>query len=237
MRLLLTRPQADSQAFAELLAEKGHDCRIEALLEIHYSESAPINLEPIQAVLITSANGVDALVRRNKARDCRLFTVGDGSARRARCHGYSEVESANGDVDDLAALVKASLDPAAGPLLQIAGTRIAGDLSGILRDAGFAIERRTLYEARTPEDLSTGCIEAIRRQRLDGAVFFSPRTAGTFVNLAGRAGLAGELGQIAAYCLSDRVAEQCRALTWASIVVAAAPTQAALMARIEEAGR
>ena len=46
------------------------------------------------------------------------------------------------------------LRPEGGRLLHVAGSDVAGDLAGLLRDAGFAIERVVLYEARPVAGLS-----------------------------------------------------------------------------------
>ena len=76
MRLLVTRPREDGEAFAKLLAARGHEAVVAPVMEVQFLAGPPVPLEGVQAVLATSANGVRALVRRTQRRDVPLFAVG-----------------------------------------------------------------------------------------------------------------------------------------------------------------
>src|SRR5262249_45866543 len=145
MRALITRPREDSERLAEALAKRGIESLIEPLLTVVPVADAPIALDRVQALLFTSANGARAFATRRPERHLATFAVGDATAVALRAAGFTRVESAGGDVEDLARLVKARLDPTKGALLHIAGTAVAGDLAGVLRAAGFAVERAALY--------------------------------------------------------------------------------------------
>lgn len=233
MRALVTRPREDSEGVAAELAARGLEVMIEPLLDIAPLDAA-VDAGGVQGILATSANGIRALARVLPGRDLPVWAVGDASARVARGLGYHEVESAGGDVDTLAALVTSRCDPAQGALLHAAGTVIAGDLAGLLGDAGFAVRRVVLYEAVTATALSPVLAEALRGEAVDMALFFSPRTAATFATLVRDAGLADATGRIRAYALSDAVARALAVLPWAAVRVAAAPTQAALLAVLDQ---
>lgn len=230
---LVTRPREDSEGVARELAARGIDVVIEPLLDI-VPVDADVNTEGVQGILATSANGVRALARVLPDRTLPVWAVGDASARTARNLGYTQVESAGGDVDTLAALVTARCAPEAGAFLHAAGTITAGDLSGRLGQAGFAVRRVVLYEAKTATDLSSSLADALSRQSVQVALFFSPRTAATFATLVRAANLADTTGRITAYALSPAVAGELAALPWAAVHVAAAPTQAALLAALDE---
>jgi len=233
MRALVTRPREDSEGVAAELAARGLDVMIEPLLDIAPLEVA-IDAGGIQGILATSANGIRALARNSADRDLPVWAVGDASARVARGLGYTQVESASGDVDTLAALVTTRCDPGQGALLHAAGTVVAGDLAGLLGKAGFATRRVVLYEAVTATALSPGLTEALRGGAVDVALFFSPRTAATFATLVRDAGLGEATGRIIAYALSDAVARALSVLPWAAVRVAVAPTQAALLAALDQ---
>lgn len=64
MRILITRPAEDGAAIAARLAERGHDGIVAPLLVPRYGDGPAPDLAGVQAVLITSANGVRALVHR-----------------------------------------------------------------------------------------------------------------------------------------------------------------------------
>ena len=83
----------------------------------------------------------------------------------------------------------ATLDPKRGALLHVAGSHVAGDLARRLAEAGFVYRRVVLYAARAAERFSPAVGDALGHGRLQGAIFFSPRTAVTFARLAAGHGL------------------------------------------------
>lgn len=239
MRALVTRPREDSQGVAAELAARGLEVMIEPLLDIAAVDGAQVDLGSIQGILATSANGIRALARLCPERTAPawalpVWAVGDASGRVARDLGYARVESAGGDVETLAALVASRCDPAQGALLHVAGTVTAGDLSGRLGAAGFNVQRAVLYRAVTASRVSPDLARALRDDTLDMALFFSPRTAATFATLVTEAGLGDSTARIHAYALSDAVARALAVLPWAALRVAAAPTQAALLAALDQ---
>src|SRR5690606_14313483 len=106
-----------------------------------------------------------------------------------RAQVFVAVESADGAIEELTALALGTLDAKAGPVLHLSGEAVAGDLAGMLRLAGFDAHRLVVYEARPVEVLGPRAVAELRRGRLDAALFFSPRTAETFVSLVNTAGL------------------------------------------------
>jgi uroporphyrinogen-III synthase len=233
LRALVTRPRAEAEGLAEALAARGIDAIIEPLLEIHYrSEPAP-DLAGVQAVLCTSANGVRALARLTDERAVPLFAVGDASAARARADGFARVESAGGAVGDLVRLVRERLDPMAGRLLHVAGSVVAGDLAGVLRDDGFAVERAVLYEARPAAGLGAVCVRALAAGIVDFALFFSPRTAAIFARLADRAGVAEAMTLVTAVSLSAAADEGLGGLRFRERRIAERPDQPHLLAALD----
>ncbi len=233
MRLMVTRPSADAAPLAERLTQLGHDVILEPLLEIGFRDDVCPKLDGVAAVLATSANGVRALERMSPRRDLPVFAVGDATARTARAAGFRQVASAAGDVDSLAALVVETLEPSDGSLLHVAGTRVAGDLQGILSARGYAVQRVVGYHAKTLDCLSSVGAGALRAGEVDGVLFFSPRTARTFVSLAVEAGLGGACCKVTAYCLSAAVAERLLErpddLGWSRVAVADRPDEASLL--------
>ncbi|WP_328703032.1 uroporphyrinogen-III synthase [Arenibaculum pallidiluteum] len=233
LRLLVTRPREDAEPLARALAARGHEAVIEPLLEIRIAEGPALDLDGVQGLLLTSANGVRAVARRTPRRDLPVWAVGDATARAARGAGFGQVESAAGAVEDLARLIVARCDPSAGRLVHAAGTAVAGDLSELLAQAGFTVDRQVLYAAEAAEDLSPGTVSRLYAGTIDAILFFSPRTARSFVRLAGRAGLSERLGPVTAFCLSEAVAHEVRTLGWGAVRTAPRPDQASLLALID----
>lgn len=230
MRVLVTRPRPDADTTAALLRTRGHVPLVVPLLEIvPLPPGQPLETEGIQAFLVTSANGARALAAATQARSVRVFAVGAASAETARGAGFRDVESADGDVETLAALVRARLVPADGRLVHAAGSVSAGDLGGALEKAGFDVEKRALYRAETPEVIPPALDSLLRDGGVDAALFYSPRTARTFANLVGQAGLVEKLENIAAFCLSRAVADALEAMPFSDVQVSYTPDQARLL--------
>jgi len=234
-RILVTRPEADSGPLADELAARGHKVLRQPLLQIVFEDGSPPNLSDVQALLFTSANGVRAFARRSDRRDLPAYTVGDATARAARDAGFDRVESAGGDVNDLAALIRRRCDPAAGVLFHAAGSAVAGDLAGLLGGVGYAVRRLALYRAEQAAALNDATRRALAEGAVDFALFFSPRSATGFARLVKDAGLADSCAGIGAICLSDAVGGAFDGLAWRRVTIAAEPTQAALLAALDEA--
>ena len=233
LRALVTRPRADAESVAAALAARGILAIIEPLLEIHYRGEPTPDLAGIQAILCTSANGVRALARLTRERALPLFAVGEASAARARDEGFARVESAGGSLADLAGLVRDRLDPAAGRLLHIAGSVVAGDLVGALRAEGFAVDRTVLYEAHPAAGLSAASMRPLAAGIVDFALFFSPRTASIFVRLAERADVAEALGTVAAISISASADAALEPLRFRERHVAERPDQPSLLVALD----
>ena len=232
LRVLLTRPRADSEPLAEPLEGFGIEPVIEPVMEIVPTSTEP-DMDGVQAVLLTSANGARALAEKITARDIPLYAVGGATASAAGEAGFTAVESASGDVAALAALVQERVKPDAGVLLHPAGTHVAGDLAGRLEQHGYSVRREILYEAQVSVDLSEATCELLSGNAIDAALFFSPRTAQTFVILVNQAGLHSACAGIDAFCLSAAVADALKELPWRSIRTAEKPETGALFAELE----
>jgi uroporphyrinogen-III synthase len=199
------------------------------MMEVHYRLAPPLDLASVQAILCTSANGVRALAQATSERGLPLLAVGEATASRARAEGFTGVTSADGAVADLVRLAAARLRPQNGRLLHVAGSVVAGDLVGALRERGFEIERRVLYEARPVGTLSGRTVCVLRHGMIDFALFFSPRTAAIFVTLAGIAGIAGYCRRITALAISPAADAALGDLLWRDRRVAETPNQRALL--------
>ena len=233
LRALVTRPRAEAAELAESLAARGIEAIVGPLLEIRYRDAAAPDLSGIQAILCTSANGVRALARLSDERGVPVLAVGEATAARARAAGFAQVESAGGNVAELARLVRRRLRPAAGRLLHIAGSDVAGDLAGELRDHGYRLERAVLYEACPVPGLSAATARALGAGIIDFALFFSPRTAAIFARLVGQAGLADALCRLAAVSISAAADQPLSAFHFRERYVAQRPDQEGLLAVLD----
>jgi uroporphyrinogen-III synthase len=228
MRALVTRPREEAEMLAPALSARGFDTLIEPMMEIHFRDTAP-DLAGIQAVLCTSTNGVRALARANENREVPLFAVGDATAARARLEGFRKVANAGGGSADLVRLAAAQLHPGYGPLLYVSGIDIAGDLASALQRYGFTVDRCVLYEARPAPALSATAIGALADGEIDFALFFSPRTAAIFVQLAGAAGVTQSCATVIALSISASADKALNGSRWRERLVAERPDRQGLL--------
>lgn len=230
MRVLVTRPQPDGDATAALLRGMGHEPLVAPLLNIvMQGPDSPLDTDGVQAFLVTSANGARSLAAATDEKQIKVFAVGAASAEMAHSAGFQAVESADGDVETLAALVQARLRPENGRLLHVAGSVTAGDLAGALTKTGFAINKAALYRAETAEKLPDSIVTALQADTLDAGLFYSPRTARTFERLVAQAGLSEKLRKVGAFCLSPAVAEVLAGTSFANVQTSYAPDQVHLL--------
>jgi uroporphyrinogen-III synthase len=234
--VLVTRPKPEAEATAARLEALGYPVLTEPMLEIVPLAGPPLDLAGVQALLVTSRNGARALTGRAPGRDRPVFAVGEATAKFLRDLGFAPVEAAEGTALDLVERVRRSCDPAKGALLHVRGDTVAVDPVPLLRTAGFDARAAVLYEARTPSAFSPHLERTMRQRAIGYALFFSPRTARTFVTLADAAGLGSACAEIEACCLSAAVAAALQGERWRAVRVSVRPQQEALLALLPSSG-
>lgn len=232
MRLLITRPQPDADQLHAELTARGHTCLIAPALDIVHLD-ANIDFDGVQAILVTSRNGVRSLSATIDRRDIPLLAVGRGTASEAEAAGFSTV-AASGDVAALGALVRETVRPDAGPLLWITGKSVRGDLRTDLRAAGYQVGRHVLYDARPMDSIPAESATALERHEIDGVLFFSPRTAQTFVRILTMAGLDRATESVTAFCLSAAVAAAVAGLPWGRVEISERTERATLLDLVDQ---
>lgn len=231
MRILVTRPAVDAARTAAALRVRGHEAIVAPLLSIEYLPDAALGEGPWSAILVTSANAAHAIAghkRRDELRRIPVLAVGRQSAQELRAEGFADVSSADGDVDDLAALVAARLKPPAR-LLYLAGEERSGDLAGVLRAKNFAVDTVVVYRVAAAATLPAEAATALRGN-LHGVLHYSRRSAEAFLSAARNAGLLeAALSKPVHFCLSAKVAEPLREAGAGDVRIAAQPDEAALI--------
>ena len=219
-RVIVTRAEPDGQIFADQLRAHGLDPVLAPVMRIEIAK-APVALAGVGALAFTSANGVRAFAANSERRDLLVFSVGPVTGEAARGAGFTEIRSADGDVDSLAGHIAAESASIRGALLHVAGEDRAGDLVALLAAKGIDARRQSLYAARPADALSAAAHAALADAApADWVSLFSPRTARIFLELVDRAGLSSRLSHCRAACLSEAVADAARQAHWAGLGVA-----------------
>lgn len=221
--VLITRAEPAAHRTADAVRARGWQPVIAPLLAI---ASVPTTVpdQDWAAVVLTSANALPAAA---PFWHLPLYTVGDATAEAARAAGHGNVRSAGGDVHALARLL--TMRPPDGPLLHLSGEHVAADLAELLMDTDIVVHRHVVYRAVAAAALPADVPALIAGGQLAAALFFSPRGAATFAQLA--AGL--NVRAVRALCISANVATALGDLSFARVDAAAAPTQDDLLALLE----
>jgi uroporphyrinogen-III synthase len=224
--LLLTRPRAQSQAFAAVLEAElpGRFRPVIAPLLAIVPVPGPIDLAGLQGILFTSANAVEQFAARVADRGLPAFCVGDMTTAAARAAGF-DARSAAGDVEALAALVTSAHRSGGGAFLHVRGRHAAGDLVGRLAAAGIPARAAEIYD-QAPHPMEGEARALLEAGRADVLTFFSPRSARLFAEAARGSGWS--LGGATAVSLSA-AADAALDLTVGSRRIAAAPTRAGML--------
>ncbi|WP_439496202.1 uroporphyrinogen-III synthase [Bosea sp. (in: a-proteobacteria)] len=233
MRVFVFRPQADAERSARALAAHGHEAIVAPLFDVvRLAEPAPEG--DFAALVLTSGNAVPALADAPAAwRDLPVFTVGARTAAKARDTGFEDARSADGDRNDLIALIGRNLS-APARLLLIAGKDRQDDVPERLGKAGYEIALWTAYAAEARAALPAEAASALRDGRAEAALHYSPRGAQVFLALAHEAGLTEAALDLTHVTLSAQVAAPLIAAGASTVLVAEYPEEAALLAALDQ---
>jgi uroporphyrinogen-III synthase len=220
--VLLTRPLAQSQAFAaQVLARFGAGVRpvLSPLMAVQpLSPALPPG--PFAGVIFTSAAGVEAALSLCDRLPRLAWCVGQATADRAAQAGF-QAQSAGGDADALVAAILA--DPPPGRLLHLRGEDTRGDVAERLVSAGLETVSQIIYrqiaQPLTPEGRAL--------LATPGPVIlplFSPRSA-RLVHPAAP-DIAADLALVA---MSVAVAEAAQAIPHRTLHIAARPEAGAML--------
>ena len=235
MRIVLTRPQADSERTATTLRARGHDVLIAPLLQV---ELVTTDFSGgWGGIIITSANAPGAIAghpAREKLTKLPLYAVGQRSADAARAAGFSNVTSAGGDVSDLVRVIATRRADAAAPLLYLAGEDRAADLVAELVANGIAAEMAVVYRA-VSAPFPPALTAALKAGEVDAVLHFSRRSADSYLTGAAKTGVAEQALAVRHLCLSAPVAEPFVKAGAGNVAIAKRPDEATLLALLEQA--
>lgn len=204
-RVWITRARPGAEATAARLSALGFTPLVDPLLEVR-DLPWTADLVGVGALAFTSRNGVAAFARIRPERGLPVFAVGAATADLAAEAGFSRIESAEGDVAALAALIAARRGAFAGAVLHPAAAEPAGDLVSPLVRAGIEARTAAVYESfvRAPSAETLATLEGLR-----AVLLHSPKAARALAALL----IAHPAPGLRALCLSPAVAAPLAALS------------------------
>lgn len=176
--VLVTRPQAEGEAFAAALSARFGD-RVRPVVA---PLLAPRCLTPdlpdrdYAAVVFTSAQAVEATRHLQPRLPALAWCVGRKTAQVATAAGF-QTRAANGDADSLVAAL--ADDPPSGRILYLRGVDTAANILERLRDFGLTADEIVAY-IQDPLPLSAQALTLLRSPAPLVVPLMSPRTARLF---------------------------------------------------------
>lgn len=233
MKVLVVRASEDARRTAARLAAAGHQAIVAPVLVITPLDFAPPD-GGFDAVVATSAHAFGQPARLAPFRASKLLVVGSRTAEAARGAGFAGATVVAATADELAVAAARAL-PRGARLLYIAGRDRKSDLEAALAPL-FALAVAETYAAEAADALPAAACEALRAGGA-AVLHYSQRSAAIFLDLARRAGLAGEFTGLAHIAISSDAAEPLIA-AGLEVAIAAQPNEDSMfeqLARIEAA--
>ena len=181
--VLLTRPAAQSQAFAQALADRYGAAVapvIAPVMAIEWVE--PAALPGAETLIFTSTNGVDGL-RRWWRGPGPAWCVGARTAAHAARAGIDVL----GHAPDAEGLVRSLSREGRGAFFHARGRHVASDIAGGLQQAGHDVRTAVVYD-QVQQALGRRAVALLRGEAPVIVPLFSPRSAALVVAQAGSPG-------------------------------------------------
>jgi uroporphyrinogen-III synthase len=202
-RVLVLRAREDAERTASRLRAMGFTPLLSPVLEI-VGTGAAMPRGPFDAVLATSAKGLEYCAAPDELRTLPLHAVGARTGKIARELGWRPDLFA-ADARGLLPLIHARHQTPAR-FLYLAGHDRQNELETGLRAAGHDVTIVETYEARAATALAPDALDALAKGEIAAALHYSRRSAEIFVRLARDAGLAEALAEIDCLALSKDAA-------------------------------
>ncbi|WP_341808058.1 uroporphyrinogen-III synthase [Wolbachia endosymbiont (group E) of Neria commutata] len=225
--ILLTRPLLDSLDTRDALRKCGYKVFIEPAFTIRYLHPDLSSYE-FDVVISTSKNSVKAFSHICKVDGLSIITVGNSTMQIAKDLGFSNIISADSNVDGLIAFIKAHYSNEI-KFLYIRGQEVSCDLKKRLSDENFNVREVVLYKTIIKRSLTNRCKNLLLDGKIDSVAFFSAQTARIFCSLVLKSGLSHVTNNIIAYTMSKHITDSLKSIKWKKIISSKLPTQESLV--------
>ena len=227
--VLITRPQSESEEFAQEVSLLGYIPLIEPLLSVEYLAADLSSEQTPQALIATSPHAFHVATPADW-KTLPVFVMGGASMQRARAEGYMDIISSEGNFQRLIELVNEKLAPGSR-VVYLRGENIRHDLKARL-DRHHVVEI-IIFAMQEKSVLGELALEALKSGKVQVITFFSARTAGIFGDLVEAHKLYECLEDIKALCLSPAVLDSVQPLPWKEAKATPRPDRTGMLAGLQ----
>jgi uroporphyrinogen-III synthase len=225
--VLVLRAVEDAARTAEKLRALGVTSVLSPVLEI-VPTGLPIPDGAYDAVIVTSAKGMEFAGDARRFKASPLHAVGERTAEAARAFGFCpDIVAGNAE-----AILPLLLEryPRPAHFLYLAARDRQPVLEAGLRSAGHKVDTVEVYEARAAWALSPEAVGSIAAGEIDAVLHYSCRSAEIFLALARALGIIEQLRIVSHFALSEEVAKPLLREGFANVSVAGRPDEEHLLA-------
>ena len=211
MKLIITRPLADSKRMQNYFELRGVECLINPLLEISY-EKRSINFSNYDRVLLTSRHAVRSLVNKSLTfSKKKVHACGRSTYAEVREFAPENEHIFHESVNDLVDAFRSSTPIDDSKMLYLRGRDVTVDLKSIFQGTSIEIEDSVEYIAREKILFNKEALEEFNSGRQISVIIFSLRTAEIFLEALKKYNLGNKTSIIMAYCISKNIASMLQA--------------------------
>lgn len=229
--MLVTRPEPDASETAGRLAALGIKAIKMPLLVRHALATGLPEVNGLVGMALTSANAILALAETGRLApylDLKVFAVGERTGQAARNAGFADVTVTGTSLAGLIEHITAA--KLTGPLFYPSAQHPSGDLARSLAPAGVLVVQAKIYEMKAITEPPEAQFGDIKAGKFSAALFYSRRTADTFVKLARQALARPARANLGVLCLSENIAEPLLEAGFVRAGLADYPSEEAMMA-------
>lgn len=230
-KILITRPADVAQKMADKLNEKGLPAVLDPMLIPVRTENVVfLDRHAEDGFVFTSPRAVKYFCDLSAHIDFSLpaYCVGPKTAQQAKACGFKTITTGPGNSKGLADVIINDCNDGAR-LMHPCGEHVEDEFYETLKEAGLILAPLTVYTMDMAPRMQEDALVSIRTDDILGVVFFSKRTAKSFVELAEQHKITDHIKNMTAICISEDVAGILDASKWNDIKVSASKTEDSLI--------
>lgn len=206
MKLIITRPLADSKRMQDYFELCRVECLINPLLEIAY-KAGSTNFSNYDRVLFTSRHAVRSLANKGlKFSKKKVHACGKSTYAEVKAFAPDNEYIFHESVNDLVDAFKSSNSIDNSRILYLRGRDVTVDFKSIFRGTSIVIDDSIEYIAREKIFLKKDVLWEFNSSKQISVIIFSLRTAEIFLKALKKYNLGNKTSIIMAYCISKNIA-------------------------------
>lgn len=226
-KILIPRPKEQGDATALELKEFGYDCLVEPMLQYQKMDFDLPEWRIYDGIIITSLNALLSLdilaLKKQIHPKTKFFCVGEKTPHMLKSHGIKGIGPYAQNAQNLADILWGDKKLSKKRFLYLRGVHASTNLPALLKNEGAQVDELIVYDMPPVTTLSASALYHLKTHTLQGVLFFSTRTAQTFLNLIDQHDLTKPLQNMKVLCLSQSIADHVRPYKWKGVHYADTP--------------